>query len=92
MSFILRLLSKGICPTSTWDLVAFEQVTSNGFPILRRIARNAAERKVDQRVVFGFGYQTAPQLVTFLQKAQGPLGNNVTGVRYSGELGHPFMS
>jgi len=71
------------------DLVAFEQVTSSGFPILRRIARNAAERKVDQRVVFGFAYQTAPQLVTFLQKHRVHL-EHVTGVRYSGELGHPF--
>ncbi len=71
------------------DLSALDQVTNGGFPILRRIARNANERKLDQRVVFGFAYQTAPQLVTFLQKHRVHL-EHVTGVRYSGELGHPF--
>ncbi len=71
------------------DLAAIEQVTNSGFPILRRIARNTTTRKLDQRVVFGFGYQTAPQLVTFLRKHRVHL-EHVTGVRYSGELGHPF--
>jgi sugar-specific transcriptional regulator TrmB len=71
------------------DLAAVEQVTASGFPILRRVARNANERKIDQRVVFGFAYQTAPHLVTFLRKHRIHL-EHVTGVRYSGELGHPF--
>ena len=71
------------------DLGAIEQVTAGGFPILRRIARNATERNVDQRVVFGFGYQTAPQLVAFLRKYRAHL-EHITGVRYSGEIGHPF--
>src|SRR6267142_5607239 len=30
------------------DLAALDQVTASGFPILRRIARNASERKIDQ--------------------------------------------
>ncbi len=71
------------------DLTALDQVTAAGFPILRRIARNATERKLDQRVVFGFAYQTAPQLVNFLRKHRVHL-EHVTGVSYSGELGHPF--
>ncbi len=71
------------------DLTALDQVIAGGFPILRRIARNATERKLDQRVVFGFAYQTAPQLVTFLRQHRAHL-EHVTGVRYSGELGHPF--
>lgn len=71
------------------DLTAVDQVTASGFPILRRIARNANERKLDHRVVFGFAYQTAPLLVTFLRKHRIHL-EHVTGVRYSGELGHPF--
>ncbi|HZE71154.1 MAG TPA: helix-turn-helix domain-containing protein, partial [Pyrinomonadaceae bacterium] len=71
------------------DLRAIEQVTDGGFPILRRIARNATERKLDHRVVFGFTYKTAPQLVTFLRKHRAHL-EQVTGIRYSGELGHPF--
>ena len=71
------------------DLTALDQVTASGFPILRRIARNASEQKIDQRVVFGFAYQTAPQLVAFLRHHRSYL-EHVTGVRYSGELGHPF--
>src|SRR5712692_5786011 len=68
---------------------SIEQLTQSGFPILRRIARNTTERKVDHRVVFGFTHQTAPQLVSFLRKHKAHL-EQVTGVRYSGELGHPF--
>jgi sugar-specific transcriptional regulator TrmB len=71
------------------DLAALDGVTARGFPILRRIARNVASRKVDQRIVFGFAYRTAPQLVTFLRKHRAHM-EHVTGVRYSGELGHPF--
>ncbi len=71
------------------DLAAIEQLTLSGFPILRRIARNTIERKVDHRVVFGFTHQTAPLLVGFLRNYKAHL-EQVTGVRYSGELGHPF--
>jgi sugar-specific transcriptional regulator TrmB len=71
------------------DLAAIEQATADGFPILRRIARNTAERNIDHRVVFGFSYHNAPRLIGFLQKNKGHL-EQVTGVRYSGELGHPF--
>jgi predicted transcriptional regulator len=71
------------------DLTAIEQVMAGGFPVLRRIARNTSERKIDHRVVFGFSYQNAPRLMDFLQKNKGHL-EHVTGVRYSGELGHPF--
>jgi len=71
------------------DLAAIEQLTEHGFPILRRIARNTIEQKIDHRVVFGFTYQTAPTLVSFLRKYKTQL-EPVTGVRYSGELGHPF--
>jgi HTH-type transcriptional regulator, sugar sensing transcriptional regulator len=71
------------------DLAAIEQVTAGGFPILRRIARNTAERKIDHRVVFGFAYHSAPKLMGFLRANKAPL-ERVTGVRYSGELGHPF--
>ena len=71
------------------DLAAIEQLTVAGFPILRRIARSATEHKVDHKVVFGFTYQTAPQLVSFLRKHRVHM-EQITGVRYSGELGHPF--
>ena len=71
------------------DLSAIDKLSAAGFPILRRIARNTIEQKIDHRVVFGFTYQTAPQLVSFLRKHRSHM-ENVTGVRYSGELGHPF--
>jgi sugar-specific transcriptional regulator TrmB len=71
------------------DLEALERATVGGFPILRRIARNAVKQTLDHRVVFGFAYQTAPQLVAFLRKYKIHM-EHVTGVRYSGELGHPF--
>jgi sugar-specific transcriptional regulator TrmB len=64
-------------------------IDGSGAPLLRRIARNAGSQNVDHRVVFGFSYRTAPLLVAFLKKHRVNLGH-VTGVRYSGEFGHPF--
>lgn len=71
------------------DLRAIDGAVEAGFPILRRIARNAAERGVEHRVVFGFSYRSAGDLVTFLRTHRADL-KHVTGVRYSAELGHPF--
>lgn len=71
------------------DLVAIDTAVKDGFPILRRIAKNAADHGVEHRVVFGFSYQSAGQLVDFLKTHRHDL-RQVTGVRYSGELGHPF--
>ena len=71
------------------DLQAIDTAVRGGFPILRRIAKNAAEHGVEHRVVFGFSYQSAARLVDFLKAHRHDL-KQVTGVRYSGELGHPF--
>ena len=71
------------------DLTAIDAAVAGGFPILRRIAKNTAEHGVDHQVVFGFSYQTARTLVDFLKRHRADL-RHVTGVRYSGELGHPF--
>jgi len=71
------------------DLAAIDRAVTSGFPLLRRIARNAAERKLEHRVVFGFSYQSAPLLVEFLRRHRTDV-RHLTGVRYSGELGHPF--
>lgn len=71
------------------DLIALDAAVAGGFPILRRIAKNTAEYGVDHQVVFGFSYQTARTLVDFLKRHRADL-RHVTGVRYSGELGHPF--
>ncbi len=79
---ILSYLERG-------DLAAVEHAVGSGFPILRGIGRNAVDHGVDHRVVFGFSYQTAPKLVEFLRRHSAEL-RHVTGVRYSGELGHPF--
>jgi hypothetical protein len=70
-------------------LTAIDAAVAGGFPILRRIAKNTAEHGVDHQVVFGFSYQTARALVDFLKRHRADL-RHVTGVRYSGELGHPF--
>jgi sugar-specific transcriptional regulator TrmB len=71
------------------DIAAIDGAKGSGAPLLRRIARNAAARNLDHRVVFGFGYRSAPKLVAFLKKNRVSL-DHVTGVRYSGEFGHPF--
>ena len=71
------------------DLMAIDAAVNGGYPILRRIAKNAAEHGVEHRVVFGFSYQSAGALVEFLKAHRHDL-RQVTGVRYSGELGHPF--
>ncbi|XSC44388.1 TrmB family transcriptional regulator [Bradyrhizobium sp. RDT10] len=71
------------------DLASIDRTINAGFPILRRIARNAAERKVRHQVVFGFSYRTAPQLLEFLRRHRAEI-RNLTGIRYSGEVGHPF--
>jgi sugar-specific transcriptional regulator TrmB len=71
------------------DLMAIDTAVNDGFPILRRIAKNAAEQGVEHRMVFGFSYRSAAALVEFLRVHRHDL-RQVTGVRYSGELGHPF--
>ncbi len=79
---ILSYLERG-------DLQSIDQAVEGGFPILRRIARNVAQKRIHHQVVFGFSYQSAPLLVEFLRKHRADI-RHVTGVRYSGELGHPF--
>jgi hypothetical protein len=71
------------------DLQAIDRAVSDGFPVLRRIGRNAAKHGIEHRVVFGFSLQTAPKLMDFLRRHRNDLGP-ATGIRYSGELGHPF--
>jgi sugar-specific transcriptional regulator TrmB len=71
------------------DIAAISRLTDSGFPILRRIARNASESQIDHRMVFGFTRHTAADLVVFLRGQKHHLVQ-ATGVRYSGEFGHPF--
>lgn len=79
---ILSYLERG-------DLQAIDRAVADGFPVLRRIGRNAARHGVEHRVVFGFSLPTAPMLVDFLRRHRNELAH-ATGIRYSGELGHPF--
>src|SRR3989454_952155 len=71
------------------DLQSIEDAAAGGFPILQRIARNAAEKKVRHQVVFGFSYQNAQRLVQFLRghPAQDP---PPTRGCYSGEPRPPL--
>lgn len=70
------------------DLQAVSRVADDGFDVLKRLARQAP-RTLDHRVVFGFSDRSAPRLLEFL-RAHGPKLAHLSGVRYSGELGHPF--
>lgn len=71
------------------DLQSIDDAVKAGFPVLRRIARNATARKIRHQVVFGFSYRSAPTLVAFLRQHRAEI-RHLTGVRYSGELGHSF--
>jgi HTH-type transcriptional regulator, sugar sensing transcriptional regulator len=71
------------------DLRAIDRVAQQGFDVMRRIGRNAISRKLEHRVVFGFSDRTAPRLLEFL-RAYAPSVRHLSGLRYSGEVGHPF--
>jgi len=71
------------------DLVAIDRMAAEGWDVVKRLGRSAAERRIDHRVVFGFSDRTAPRLLEFLRRHGAALGH-LSGLRYSGELGHPF--
>ena len=71
------------------DLKAIDLLEEQGLRVLRRMAKNAAENGVEHRIVFGFRYATAPVLTGFLRRHASDLAHT-SGLRYSGELGHPF--
>jgi len=71
------------------DIDAITALQSQGFPLMKRLARNASEHQVSHQIIFGFRHATAPALTEFLRNHVTEL-HNVTGLRYSGELGHPF--
>jgi HTH-type transcriptional regulator, sugar sensing transcriptional regulator len=71
------------------DLAAIERVAGEGFDVLRRIRKTTARGGFDHRIVFGFSDRTAPRLLAFFQTHAASL-RHVSGVRYSGEIGHPF--
>jgi sugar-specific transcriptional regulator TrmB len=71
------------------DLNALDRMAADGFDVLKRVARSVGRRALDHRAVFGFSERSAPRLLEFL-RAHAPALAHLRGVRYSGELGHPF--
>ncbi|WP_394824468.1 TrmB family transcriptional regulator [Pendulispora albinea] len=71
------------------DLASMDRVAKDGFDLWKRLSRAQTGRKFEHRVVFGFSDRTAPALLAFL-RAYGPSMAHLSGIRYSGELGHPF--
>lgn len=71
------------------DLRAIRSQHEAGFDVLGLIARQHGKAAVEHRAVFGFGHRNAPELLAFLRDFAEPL-RGLGGVRYSGEMGHPF--
>jgi sugar-specific transcriptional regulator TrmB len=71
------------------DLMALDRAAAERFDVLKRLGRQVAARAIDHRVVFGFANRNAPRLLDFLRRHAASL-QHVAGVRFSGELGHPF--
>ncbi|MPY90604.1 MAG: hypothetical protein GEU99_22125 [Luteitalea sp.] len=71
------------------DLVALDRAAAERFDVLKRIGRQVDLHAIDHRVVFGFANRNAPRLLDFLRRHAGSM-QHLTGVRFSGELGHPF--
>jgi len=71
------------------DLHALRTQHGAGFDVLKLIARNRAKTGFEHRAVFGFGPRNAAGLLSFLRDFAESL-HGLGGVRYSGEMGHPF--
>jgi hypothetical protein len=71
------------------DLQAIERVKLLGFDAMKRAGQAVRTRGLDHRAVFGFNEKSAPRLLSFLRAHAASMAH-LSGVRYSGELGHPF--
>jgi sugar-specific transcriptional regulator TrmB len=71
------------------DLDAITRVAADGFDLMRTIARQREKSPLEHRVVFGFTQRSAPRLLSFLAD-NAAATRTLSGVRYSGEIGHPF--
>ncbi len=71
------------------DLVALDRAANSRFDVLKRVGRQVAAQQIDHRVVFGFSDRNAPRLLDFLRRHASSM-QHLAGVRFSGELGHPF--
>lgn len=71
------------------DIAAITAQREQGFDVLRLIARQREQGTVEHRAIFGFSDRSATQLLAFLRDFSAAT-RSLTGVRYSGEIGHPF--
>lgn len=72
------------------DIAAIHSLREReGFDVMKTIARQRENAALEHRVIFGFSDRTASRLLTFLRDFAAST-RNLSGVRYSGEMGHPF--
>lgn len=72
------------------DLAALRRLRDeDSFDVLRSVSRQHERSGVEHRVIFGFDDRNAPQLLAFLRDFAAAT-RNLSGVRYCGEIGHPF--
>jgi sugar-specific transcriptional regulator TrmB len=71
------------------DIAAMRMLRDQGFDVLKAIARERERSCVEHRVIFGFSDRSAPRLLEFLREFAAST-RTLSGVRYSGEMGHPF--
>lgn len=71
------------------DLLALDRAADDGVDVLKHIGRQTAAHPIDHRVVFGFTDRNASRLLAFLRRHAAHM-QHLSGVRFSGELGHPF--
>lgn len=71
------------------DLVALDRAADDRFDVFKRVGRQVAAQRIDHRVIFGFTDRNAPRLLAFLRRRAASM-QHLAGVRFSGELGHPF--
>ncbi len=71
------------------DLDAIERGRELGFDLMKAVTRVHAKQAIERRAIFGFSHRTAPRLLEFF-KTFAATTRWMSGVRYSGEIGHPF--
>lgn len=71
------------------DLDAITQAKAGGFDLMKTIAGEHESAGVEHRILFGMRARTAARVVEFLRE-HAAAARRLTGLRYSGEMGHPF--
>lgn len=71
------------------DIDAIRALREEGFDVLKTIARERERSGIEHRAIFGFSDRSAPRLLSFLHDFAAST-RTLSGVRYSGEMGHPF--